>query len=249
MDVGIREMTAVSVAAGLAAEGMRPLVLGLSAFVLTRAFAQIRQDIVLNDLPVTVVGKGSGRALAPMGPTHCMPHDLPILTALAPLPVVCPVTANEFSAALESAHAEARPAYVRVGTLLSAPDALDQPPFPTQSMGAGEATLIAAGADVATAYRAARSSARPVRVFALHRLLPAPSAGLQDVNGTVVVLEHEAPGLADLIRGHLPRTATVVVWRPKDVPDGPDAGSVLADDVLRHVDRAFQIELTNKEES
>ncbi|WP_317447681.1 hypothetical protein [Streptomyces collinus] len=249
IDVGIREMTAVSVAAGLASQGLRPFVLGLSAFVLTRAFAQIRQDIVLNDLPVVVVGKGSGRALAPMGPTHCMPYDLPLLAALDPLQVFCPATSERLTTALETAHARVHPSYIRVGTLVPVLDAPEQPTFAGQPTPAGEVTLIAAGADLETAYRAAGRSPRPTRVVALDRLLPASPAELHDVRGAVVVLEHEAPGLAEILRSQLPSTTTVVVWRPDDVRDGSAANLESVDDLLRHIDHAVQTELTIKETS
>lgn len=67
IDVGIAEPHAVSFAAGLAKQGIKP-VLGLNSSFLQRAYDQLLQDVGLNKLPVLILVYKSG--IAPMDPTH-----------------------------------------------------------------------------------------------------------------------------------------------------------------------------------
>src|SRR5580704_6871872 len=70
LNVGVAEQNMVSVAAGLAKGGFRPWVYSIAPFLYARAFEQIRNDVCLHRMPVTLVGNGGGYGYGVMGSTH-----------------------------------------------------------------------------------------------------------------------------------------------------------------------------------
>ena len=72
----------ISVAAGMAMNGLKPIVYTITPFVTTRCLEQIRVDICYHDVPVTVVGVGAGLSYASLGPTHHSCEDIAFLRAL-----------------------------------------------------------------------------------------------------------------------------------------------------------------------
>jgi transketolase len=75
LNVGIAEQNLIGVAAGLAESGMRPYVYTISNFLVHRCLEQIRNDIVLHNLPVVLIGTSTGYDNGPLGPTHHMLED------------------------------------------------------------------------------------------------------------------------------------------------------------------------------
>jgi len=92
-DVGIAEQHAVTFAAGLACEGMRPVVAIYSTF-LQRAFDQVMHDACLMRAPVTFALDRAGIVGAD-GPTHHGLYDLVFLSALPGIVVMAPKDENE----------------------------------------------------------------------------------------------------------------------------------------------------------
>jgi transketolase len=90
INCGIAEQNMVSVAAGLAREGMRPCVYSIAPFLYARAFEQIRNDVCFHNLPVTLVGNGAGFAYGVNGPTHHSLEDYGILSTLENLHILIP---------------------------------------------------------------------------------------------------------------------------------------------------------------
>ena len=60
INVGVSKMTMISLCAGMALEGRRPFAYTIANFSLYRPFEMIRNDLCLQNLPVTVVGMGAG---------------------------------------------------------------------------------------------------------------------------------------------------------------------------------------------
>ncbi len=111
-DVGIAEQHAVTMAAGLALGGCRPVVAIYSTF-LQRAYDQVIHDVCLQNLPVTFVLDRAGIVGAD-GPTHHGVFDLAYLRSLPNMVVMAPKDRHEFAWMLRAALQHQGPAAVRI---------------------------------------------------------------------------------------------------------------------------------------
>ncbi|HBT96547.1 MAG TPA: 1-deoxy-D-xylulose-5-phosphate synthase [Desulfobulbaceae bacterium] len=110
-DVGIAEQHAVTFAAGLASEGMRPVVALYSTF-LQRAIDQVIHDVCLQKLPVTFAIDRAG-VVGDDGPTHHGVFDLALLRAVPDLIIMAPKDENELRHMLFTAVNANQPVAVR----------------------------------------------------------------------------------------------------------------------------------------
>ncbi|MDR2452018.1 MAG: 1-deoxy-D-xylulose-5-phosphate synthase [Candidatus Accumulibacter sp.] len=110
-DVGIAEQHAVTFAAGLACEGMRPVVAVYSTF-LQRGFDQLLHDVALQNLPVVFALDRGGLAGAD-GPTHHGAFDLSYLSCIPNVMVMAPSDEEECRRMLSTAFYHDGPAAVR----------------------------------------------------------------------------------------------------------------------------------------
>ncbi len=101
IDTGICEQHSVTLAAGLAMGGLRPVVAIYSTF-LQRALDQIISDVALHDLPVTFLVDRSG-VTGPDGPSHHGVFDLTFLRMVPNMVVGAPADAEELCAMIETA--------------------------------------------------------------------------------------------------------------------------------------------------
>lgn len=111
IDVGICEQHAVTMAAGLAAAGMRPVVALYSSF-LQRAFDQVIHDVCLQNLPVIFAVDRAG-LVGEDGPTHHGVFDMAFLREIPNLVVMAPANEDELNDMLDSALQYERPVAVR----------------------------------------------------------------------------------------------------------------------------------------
>jgi len=110
-DVGIAEQHSVTFAAGLACEGMRPVVAIYSTF-LQRGYDQLIHDVAIQDLPVTFALDRSG-LVGGDGATHNGAFDLAYLRTVPNLTVMAPADAAECRRMLTTAVRLGSPAAVR----------------------------------------------------------------------------------------------------------------------------------------
>ena len=110
-DVGIAEQHAVTFAAGLACEGMKPVVAIYSTF-LQRAYDQLIHDVVLQNLPV-MFAIDRGGLVGADGPTHAGSFDLTYLRCLPNTTVMTPADENECRQMLYTAFTLDTPSAVR----------------------------------------------------------------------------------------------------------------------------------------
>ncbi len=110
-DVGIAEQHAVTFAAGLAVEGMKPVVAIYSTF-LQRAYDQLIHDVALQNLPV-VFALDRGGLVGADGPTHHGAFDLSYLRCIPNLTVMAPSDENECRQMLFTAFTLYTPTAVR----------------------------------------------------------------------------------------------------------------------------------------
>jgi len=92
-DVGIAEQHSVTLAAGMACEGLKPVVAIYSTF-LQRAYDQLLHDVAIQNLPVLFAIDRAG-LVGPDGPTHAGSFDFSYLRCIPNLVIMAPADENE----------------------------------------------------------------------------------------------------------------------------------------------------------
>ncbi|MBU7572147.1 MAG: 1-deoxy-D-xylulose-5-phosphate synthase [Hydrogenophaga sp.] len=130
-DVGIAEQHAVTFAAGLACEGLKPVVAIYSTF-LQRAYDQLIHDVALQNLPVVFALDRAGLVGAD-GATHAGAYDIAYLRCIPNMAVACPADEAECRQLLSTAFAQNQPVAVRyprgAGAGVAQPAGLEGLPF------------------------------------------------------------------------------------------------------------------------
>jgi 1-deoxy-D-xylulose-5-phosphate synthase len=173
-DVGICEQHAVTLGAGLACEGVRPVVAIYSSF-LQRAYDQLIHDVALQNLPV-VFALDRGGLVGNDGPTHHGAYDLSFLRCIPNMVVMTPADENECRQMLYT------------GVTLDGPSAIRYP------RGHGP------GAPIATAMRALplgkaeiRRRGRGVALLAFGAMVPVAEGIAAELDATVVNMRFVKP--------------------------------------------------------
>ena len=112
---GVAEANMTGVASGLASSGFKPVTYTITPFNTARCFKQIRLDICYPNLPVIIVGTGSGLSYASLGATHHSMEDISILKTLPNLQIICPADKKEVREAFIKAYESNKPTYIRLG--------------------------------------------------------------------------------------------------------------------------------------
>jgi len=234
-DVGIAEQHAVTFAAGLAAEGLRPVCAIYSTF-LQRAFDQVVHDVALQKLPVTFALDRGGLVGAD-GPTHHGVLDFAYLRIIPNLIVSAPRDENDLEGLLAAAVASGRPFALRFPrgaatgvSILSEPKALAIGRGEVLRRG-GDVALLGIGRTVGVAQRTAELLAeRGVRASVIDaryvkpldaELICATARG----TGHVVTIEDHAgfggfgSAVLELIAREVPRTAVRIHALPDRFTD------------------------------
>ena len=173
-DVGIAEQHAVTFAAGLACEGLKPVVAIYSTF-LQRAYDQLIHDVAIQNLPEVFALDRAGLVGAD-GATHAGAYDIAFLRCIPNMSIACPADEAECRGLLSSAFEQNHPVSVRyprgagVGTAL--PATLEALPF-----GKGEL----------------RRQGKRVAVFAFGTLLYPALQAADKLNATVVNMRWAKP--------------------------------------------------------
>jgi 1-deoxy-D-xylulose-5-phosphate synthase len=110
-DVGIAEQHAVTFAAGLACEGLKPVVAIYSTF-LQRGYDQLIHDVALQRLPVVFALDRAG-VVGADGPTHCGAFDIAYIRCVPHCSLLVPSDENECRLALTTAFRQDHPVAVR----------------------------------------------------------------------------------------------------------------------------------------
>jgi 1-deoxy-D-xylulose-5-phosphate synthase len=195
-DVAIAEQHGVTFAAGLAAEGLRPVCAIYSSF-LQRAYDQIVHDVALQELPVTFALDRAGLVGAD-GPTHHGAFDLAYLRVIPNLVIAAPRDENQLQHLLATGIECGRPFALRFPRGAVPPGALDPDAKPLP-IGRGE--LLREGSDVALI---ALGSTVPGALAAAERLAE------RGIEASVVDARFVKPLDADLLERVARRTRRVV---------------------------------------
>jgi 1-deoxy-D-xylulose-5-phosphate synthase len=198
-DVGIAEPHAVTFAAGLACEGIRPVVAIYSGFV-QRAFDQVVHDVALQGLPVTFVLDRGGLVGAD-GKTHHGVLDLAFLRGVPNLVMMAPSDENELRRMLRTALVHPGPCVLRFPRGNGEGVALDPRPEPL-ALGKGRVAR-AGGAHPEVAIVAAGTTLRPA-------LAAAEELSKEGIAVEVIDPRFVKPLDADLIAGAAARAGRVL---------------------------------------
>ncbi len=130
-DVGIAEQHAVTFAAGLACEGLKPVVAIYSTF-LQRGYDQMIHDVAIQNLPVVFALDRAGLVGAD-GATHAGAYDIAFIRCIPNMSLACPADEAECRQLLSSAFAQDHPVAVRyprgAGAGVATPPGLEALPF------------------------------------------------------------------------------------------------------------------------
>jgi 1-deoxy-D-xylulose-5-phosphate synthase len=209
-DVGIAEQHAVTFAAGLACEGMKPVVAIYSTF-LQRAYDQLIHDVVLQNLPVMFAIDRAG-VVGADGPTHAGSFDLTYLRCLPNTTVMAPSDENECRQMLTTAFALDTPAAVRYPRGAGPGVAIERE-LKALPVGKGEIR---------------RDSKRHrVAILAFGSVLHASLAAAEEVDATVANMRFVKPLDTELV-AYLARSHEALVTVEENVVAG-GAGSAVAE--------------------
>lgn len=212
-DVGIAEQHALTFAAGLACEGMKPVVAIYSTF-LQRAYDQLIHDVALQNLPVVFAIDRAGLVGAD-GPTHAGAFDLSFLRCIPNMTVMAPSDENEARQMLYTAFTLDTPSAVRYprGAGVGAAIAEDMTALP---IGTGEI----------------RRRGEKVAILAFGSMLhPALMAG-EELNATVANMRFVKP-LDEALVKQLAKEHDLLVTVEENVIQG-GAGSAVAECLAKH---------------
>lgn len=202
---GVAEANMISMAAGMALCGLRPVVYTITSFITVRCLEQIRLDICYHNVPVVIVGVGSGFSYASLNATHHSCEDIAFLRMLPNMTVICPGDVWEVRLALQAAFKHDGPVYIRMGKKNEPVVHSQEPEF---AIGKGiiiregdDVCLLGTGTLLPMAVQAAKELQRQgisTRVVSLHTVKPLDEALLAEVFArfkvVITVEEHSILG-------------------------------------------------------
>ena len=205
-DVGIAEQHAVTFAAGLALEGLRPFFAVYSSFM-QRSLDQLIHDVCLPNLPVTIALDRSG-VVGDDGPTHHGVFDLAFLRFIPNLVVMAPADENELQHMLHTALSHHGPVVLRYPRGNGEGVALE-PDFRRLEIGRG--TVLREGTDVLLL---------PIGNRVGPALAAAARLEVQGIDAAVINPRFLKPLDSDLIADWAARTGRVVTVEDNCVQGG-----------------------------
>lgn len=113
INIGIAEQNMISVAAGLALAGKKVFAHTIATFLTLRCYEQIKVDLSIMNLPVTLAGVGAGLAYGSDGPTHHSNQDIAIMRAIPHMRILNATDPFNLSVFPHIAYAKPQLTYIR----------------------------------------------------------------------------------------------------------------------------------------
>jgi transketolase len=114
INAGISEQNIISMAAGLAKQKKKVYIYSIASFITLRCFEQIKLDINLMNLPVTIFGVGASYSYDTSGPTHHSIEDISILRTMKNLKIFSPSDNNILDYIFNYSLKSKNPLYIRL---------------------------------------------------------------------------------------------------------------------------------------
>ncbi len=212
-DVGIAEQHSVTLAAGLACEGMKPVVAIYSTF-LQRAYDQLIHDVALQNLPVLFAIDRAG-VVGPDGPTHAGSFDLSFLRCIPNMTIMAPADENECRQMLFTGYHIEGPAAVR---------------YPR---GHGPGVAVEKSMELIPLGKAeVRRMGRDVALLVFGSLLPTALQAAEQINATVINMRFIKPLDDDVVLQMISGHELLVTIEDNAVMGG--AGSAVSECLAAH---------------
>ena len=212
-DVGIAEQHALTFAAGLACEGVKPVVAIYSTF-LQRAYDQLIHDVVLQNLPVMLAIDRAGLVGAD-GPTHAGSFDLSYLRCLPNLLIAAPSDEDECRRLLTTAFLHDGPSAVR---------------YPR---GGGTGAAVAPGLETVEIGKGVlRRRGNDIALVAFGSLVAPALAAAETLDASVADMRFVKPLDVDLLRELATSHSLLVTLEENAIAGGAGAGVAEALSVL-----------------
>ena len=221
-NMGIAEQNAIGFAAGMGLVGFKVYVYNIIPFVLYRCYEQVRNDICYQNIPVVLIGVGSGVTYAPAGMTHYSVEDLALARTLPNLKIISPIDPIEARLAAEYSFTSDSPTYIRLAKR-GEPNIHEREKFditkPQLIKDGKEVAIVFHGSiadDVMKAAEILKSKNIRPKLISIPMLQPLDFGSLckmtDDVKHVVVVEEHfENSGLGNILMQAC--MATTVAWK------------------------------------
>lgn len=240
---GIAEQNLLGVAAGLASTSVKPWAFSFAAFLVYRAYDQIRVSVAQSLQPVVLVGSHAGALAARNGKSHATLNDIALMSTLPHLEVYAPADRADLSWLVPKLSAHPHAAYLRLPRAnIDALPALGGEGGPVRVLARpAPRTIVSTGLAThwaAALVRALAGQGEVVGLIHVPQLKPLPDFGhlLEGVDTLISIEDHVVlGGLGSLLQDRFPvRPVTKLGW-PVSF-----AGASGSDDDLR---RAHMLDL------
>ena len=145
VEVGIAEQSLVSIAAGMASAGKKPLACSPASFLSTRSMEQVKVDVAYSRTNVLLLGISGGVSYGALGMTHHSSTDIADIASIPGMRVYIPSDRLQTEYLTRALMADTDPAYVRVGRN-AVDDVYEEGNVPFEM---NKATVIREGGDLA----------------------------------------------------------------------------------------------------
>lgn len=194
INMGVAEANMITVAASLAATGLKPYAYSISPFITARCLEQIRNDVCYQERAVRLIGVGSGYSYGTLGPSHHALEDATLMAALPGLIVLNPGNVAELDRCFAATLDDPRPVYFRIaresGSAFGMPIvSLEDAAYVVRD--GRDVALVASGVMVSECLAAAErlaSSGVSARIVSVPVLSPFPATALARLIGDCPVI-------------------------------------------------------------
>lgn len=145
VEVGIAEQSLVSMAAGMASTGRKPVAVSPASFLSTRSMEQVKVDCAYSHNNVLLLGISGGVSYGALGMTHHSSTDIADMASIPGMRVYLPSDRIQTELLTRALMADTDPAYVRVGRN-AVEDVYEEGQVPFEM---DKATLVREGGDLA----------------------------------------------------------------------------------------------------
>lgn len=211
VEVGIAEQNLVSIAAGLASCGKKPVAVSPACFLSTRSMEQVKVDVAYSNTNVKLLGISGGVSYGALGMTHHSATDIATLGSIPGMRIYLPSDRLQSEKLAEALLRDEKPAYIRVGRN-AVEDIYEEGNTPfelnraTVLQEGGDLAIIACGEMVLAAKRAGQELARRgirAKVIDMYCVKPLDEEAVLAAaeTGRIITVEEHSPygGLGSMV--------------------------------------------------